>query len=134
MTKKLKIVHFEDDPFLAQLWKIKFEESGFIYSHYIQPPVEKEELVRLILKEDPNLIIMGIIIPGIDGYEATKILKENSKTKGYHIIGFDNLGQEEDKRKALEVGMDAYYIMAEFTHLEFIKKITEHLDNLQKSK
>lgn len=123
-----KIIHFEDDEFLAELYKPKFKEAGFNYNHYLNPPSNKNELVELIINEKPDLIIMDILMPEIDGFEATKILKADKRTKDIPIIGFDNLSQPRDIKQAKDVGMADYFVKATFSPNGFIEKIKKFLD------
>lgn len=130
MEKKVKILHFEDEPFLTQMYAKYLNEAGFIYTFYTNPPQDPKELINLVKKENPDLIIMGIIMPQMDGYTATKILKKNQETNHYPILGLDNLGQPEDKQKALDLGMEDYLIMAEHTPDQLVEKVTDLLKKL----
>ncbi len=123
-----QIIHFEDDQLLGELYKSKFQEAGFNnFKHYLNPPNNEAELIELILTEKPDLIIMGIIMPVMGGFEATTILRANEKTKNIPIIGLDNLSQPQDIKRAKEVGMVDYFIMASITPDKFVEKIKEFL-------
>jgi len=130
--KKYKILQFEDELFLADMYKMKFEEYGFEYKHYLQPPADREEFVNLVVKEKPSLISMDIIMPQIDGFTATEMLKADPRTKNIPIFGLSNLGQKEDVDKAFEVGMDNYFITASITPKEYLNAIRTFLENPKK--
>ncbi len=123
-AKKIKILIFENDSYLSEGYGLKFQMAGFEVKVYEFPP---ENLADEVAKEQPDIISMDIIMPNIDGFEATRTLKEDQRTKNIPIIGFDNLGQKEDIKKALEIGMDEYFIMSHISPQEYVDNIKETL-------
>jgi CheY-like chemotaxis protein len=67
-----------------------------------------EEGVRQARKFKPNLILMDISIPKIDGWEATQQLKSDQDTKAIPIIALTAHALEEDRQKAIQAGCDGY--------------------------
>ena len=82
-----KILHFENDRFIGGVFEVKFESEGFDFKLLAQTPEKSDDLIKLVLEEKPDLIIMGVILPVRDGYTATKILKSNKLTKNIPIFG-----------------------------------------------
>ena len=122
-----KILHFEDDRFLGGVYKVKFEGEGFDYKLQVQTPEKSDDLIKLVLEEKPDLIIMGVILPERDGYVATKILKSNKLTKNIPIFGLDDIGLAEDINKAKESGMTDYLVNAHYTPSEIVDNIKNFL-------
>ncbi len=86
-----------------------------------------EKAIEIVKTEKPDLIIMDIMMPGgIDGLEATRILKNDPETKDSTIIMLTAKGQEADRKKGFEAGADDYFIKP-FSPLELIKKVEEVL-------
>jgi len=86
-----------------------------------------EEAIEIVKTEKPDLIIMDIMMPrGIDGLEATRILKNDPETKDSAIIMLTAKGQEADREKGFEAGADDYFSKP-FSPLELIKKVEEIL-------
>jgi len=86
-----------------------------------------EEAVEVARAEKPDLIIMDIMMPGgVDGLEATSILKKDPKTRDCPIIMLTSQGQEEDVERGYEAGADGYFIKP-FSPLELLNKIEEVL-------
>ena len=86
-----------------------------------------EKAIEIVRAEKPDLIIMDIMMPGgIDGLEATRVLKNDPETKDSTIIMLTAKGQEADREKGLEAGADDYFIKP-FSPLELIKKVEEVL-------
>ncbi len=117
---KPKLLHFEDDAFLLGIYAAKFRTKGFDVASYENP---SSDPVSIVLKEKPDLIIMDIIMPVMDGYAATRILKQDKRTKDIPIFGFCNLGLPEDIKKALDLGMVDYWVPAEHTPDEVVEKV-----------
>lgn len=86
-----------------------------------------EEAIEIGKAEKPHLIIMDIMMPGdIDGLEATKALKSDPETKDSKIIILTAKGQEADREKGFEAGVDDYFAKP-FSPLELIRKVEEIL-------
>jgi len=86
-----------------------------------------EEAIERTKAEKPDLILMDIMMPGgIDGLDATRIIKNDPKTNDCKIIMLTAKGQEVDKKKGIEVGADDYFTKP-FSPLKLIQKIEEVL-------
>jgi CheY-like chemotaxis protein len=86
-----------------------------------------EEAIEIVKAEKPDMIIMDIMMPGgMDGLEATRILKNNPETKDCKIIMLTAKGQQADRQKGIEAGADDYFSKP-FSPLELIKKVEEVL-------
>ena len=86
-----------------------------------------EEALEIVKDEKPELIIMDVMMPGgMDGLEATRILKNDPATKDCKIIMLTAKGQQTEREKGLEAGADDYFVKP-FSPLELIKKVEEFL-------
>ncbi|MBW2605872.1 MAG: response regulator [Deltaproteobacteria bacterium] len=86
-----------------------------------------EKAIEIAKAEKPELIIMDIMMPGgMDGLEATRILKNDPETKDCTIVMLTAKGQQADREVGLEVGADDYFSKP-FSPLELIKKVEEIL-------
>jgi two-component system cell cycle response regulator DivK len=74
----------------------------------------------------PDLILMDIQLPGIDGYEATRRIKANSETRKIPVIAVTSYALSGDDVKAFEAGCDAY-VAKPFSPREVLAKIRDHL-------
>ncbi len=82
--------------------------------------------VKLAIKEKPDLIIMDIQLPDIDGMEATKRIKESEEASGIPIIAFTSYAMAGDREKALNSGF-AGYIEKPINMKTFMADIEKHL-------
>ncbi len=86
------------------------------------------QALRMLSKEDYDLVVTDINMPGMDGYELTKTIRETPGLKSLPVIMLTTLGSEEEKKKGEEVGADEYLVKGSFDpneFLEIIRKYTE---------
>lgn len=88
--------------------------------------VAGEEGLELAAKHVPNLILMDIQLPGIDGYEVTRRVKANPALRHIPIIAVTSYALSGDEVKAMEAGCDAY-VTKPFDPVELLAKIREFL-------
>ncbi|MFA5022669.1 MAG: response regulator [Candidatus Paceibacterota bacterium] len=118
-----KVLIVEDDEFLRSLNAKRLETEGF----KVAVAVDGQNAIDLIPKEMPNLIFLDLLLPGVDGFEVLKKIKEDPKTKDIPVIVFSNLGQKEDIEKAHALGAIDFLVKANFTLDDVVLKIKEIL-------
>ena len=114
-----KILIIVDDKFLRELISRKLKEEGFD----IGEAIDGEEGIKKVKEENPDLVLLDLILPGIDGFEVLSKVKEDPKISSIPIIILSNLGQREEVEKGLKLGAIDYLIKAHFTPGEIIEKI-----------
>ena len=117
MAKKVLII--EDDKFLRELIGQKLLKEGYD----IAEAVDGEKGIKSAKDEKPDLILLDLILPGMDGFEVLIKIKEDSKTAQIPVIILSNLGQKDEIEKGLKMGATDYLIKAHFTPGEIIDKI-----------
>lgn len=118
-TVARKILIIEDDKFLRDLIQQKLNKEGFT----TVTAIDGEEGVRMAQSESPHLVLLDLILPGIDGFEVLKKLKEDQKTSSIPVIVLSNLGQKEDMERTLKDGAEDFMVKAHFTPSEIVAKI-----------
>jgi DNA-binding response OmpR family regulator len=114
-----KILIVEDDRFLRELIARKLRNEGY----EVLEAVDGEEGLKRIKEEKPDLVLLDLILPGIDGFEVLAKAKEDPDTAQIPVIILSNLGQREEVEKGLKLGAIDYLIKAHFTPGEIIEKI-----------
>lgn len=114
-----KILIVEDDKFLRDLISKKLSSEGF----EISSAVDGEQGISTAKEFMPELILLDLILPGIDGFEVLAQLKTDTLTANIPVIILSNLGQREDVEKSLKLGAVDYLVKAHFTPNEIIEKI-----------
>lgn len=117
MAKKILLI--EDDKFLRELIAQKLIREGFKVSE----AVDGEEGIKKIKSEKPDLILLDLILPGIDGFEVLSRMREEPTLISIPVIILSNLGQREDVERGLKMGAVDYLIKAHFTPGEIIDKV-----------
>ena len=100
----MKILIVEDNEMNRDMLSRRLIKKGF----EIIIAVDGEEGVKKTLNEKPDLILMDMSLPVMDGWEATKKLKSNSETSKIPIIALTAHAMAQDKEKALAAGCDEY--------------------------
>ena len=117
MPKNILIV--EDDKFLRELIVRKLTQEGYKVSEAI----DGEQGIKKIKEEKPDLVLLDLILPGIDGFEVLARAKSDSAVSKIVIIILSNLGQKEDVDRGLAGGAADYLIKAHMTPGEIVEKI-----------
>ncbi len=119
MSKNILII--EDDRFLRELIARKLGNEGY----NISEAIDGEEGIKKIQEEKPDLVLLDLILPGIDGFEVLSRMKEitDESVSKIPVIILSNLGQREDVERGLKLGAVDFLIKAHFTPGEIIEKV-----------
>jgi len=114
-----KILLIEDDKFLRELIIQKLGKEGYDVT---EAPEGEAGLAKM--KEDkPDLVLLDLILPGIDGFEVLSRMKKDPDLAQISVIILSNLGQRDDMQKGIALGAKDYLIKAHFTPGEIVEKI-----------
>ena len=90
--KSIHVLLIEDDTFLANIYKTKFEMEGFVVD-----VAENGELgLKEVQKRQPDLVLLDILLPKMDGFTVLQHMKEDAELKNIPVILLTNLGQKDD--------------------------------------
>ncbi len=117
-----KVLIVEDHPDMRELLSWQIELMGFV------PIAAKhgKEGVEKAISEKPNLVLMDIMMPGMDGRETARALRANPETRDIPILAATALFRDSDLKSCLEAGCNAY-IVKPFTFQELQKKLREFI-------
>src|SRR3989344_4489080 len=118
-SAKRTILIVEDEPFLCEMYKTKFESLGY----KVLTTENGEQGIEMMRKEKPDLVLLDIIMPVLDGYSVLKIVRNDPELKDRLIVIFSNLGQEEEITKGMQLGADDYLVKSDHTPTELLKKV-----------
>ncbi len=99
-----RILIIEDNPANMKLASLLLRNAG----HTVQCAVDAETGLTLVRGERPDLILMDIQLPGMDGLAATSLLKQDPATAGIPVIALTALAMKTDEEKSQAAGCDAY--------------------------
>ncbi len=120
-----KILIVEDDAIISEMYANKFKEAGF--DVYLAK--DGQEALDKSLEIKPNLVLLDVVLPKMDGFEVLKKIKEDPKLKNdVKVILLTNLGEQKDIDKGLAMGAETYLIKAHYTPGKVVEKIKEILE------
>ena len=114
------IFYVEDDENIRQLVVYALNNSGFVAEGF----EDSASLFERLETELPQVILLDIMLPGLDGFEVLKMLRKNSKSSSIAILMLSAKGNEMDKVNALNLGADDYLVKP-FGIMELIARIKE---------
>lgn len=118
------ILIVDDQADVRRLLEIVLRAKG---RHLVQAE-SGEEAIEVVRQNRPDLILLDVMMPGgMDGYETTRLLKEDPAFVGCPIIAMTAKVQEQDRIDALEAGADDY-IGKPFDMAELKEKVERYLD------
>jgi len=125
MPKRILLV--DDESGLVAMVKMRLEANDY----EVIVAYEGQEALEKTKKEKPDLIILDLMLPKIDGYKVCGLLKKDTRYARIPIIMFSAKAQEEDAKLGKEVGADAY-ITKPFEPQALLAKIKELLGQADK--
>lgn len=117
-----RILLIEDNPMNMTLAIFLLESGG----HSVLSAMDAEAGLRLAREQRPDLILMDIQLPDMDGLEATAILKKDEATRAIPVIALTALAMKGDEERIRAAGCDGY-IAKPLAYREFLATISAHL-------
>jgi len=120
MPKKILIV--DDEPNIVVSLQFLMSQCGY----EVHTAANGEEAIEIIMKFNPDLVLLDVMLPGIDGYEVCEIVRLDPKWRGMKIIFLSAKGKEEDIAKGMVLGADDY-ITKPYSNKEVKEKVKKLL-------
>ena len=120
---KQKILIIDDEPDMVYAVQMRLETSGY----QVVTALDGNEGLEKARKENPDLIILDVMLPNLDGYKISRMLKFDEKYKNIPIIMFTARGQRDDIKLGYEVGVDVYLVKP-FEWKVLLEEINKLLD------
>ncbi len=114
-----RVLLAEDDRFLRKAAGAMLRRQGFT----VLTAEDGEEALRIARAETPDLILLDLIMPKMQGFEVLKALKCDPQTSTIPVIILSNLGQESDSKAAREMGALDYWVKANLDLEELVRRI-----------
>lgn len=121
MTKKIFLI--EDDPSLSKIYNARLGKEG--YAVFLA--AEGFEGLRRVGEEEPDLVILDLILPGMSGFEILRQLKSDPKTKHIPVLVLTILEQDEDVKEALRLGASGYLFKSDTGTDDLVAQVKKHL-------
>lgn len=123
MHTNTKIALIEDDPDLQDMFNMKLKLEGY----RAVCADNGADAIKLINKEKPDMILLDLLLPKMDGFEVLKSIRKSKdkKIRTTPVIVVTNLSSEEDVQEARKLGADEYLLKVRITPSIVIKKISK---------
>ena len=122
MPKEILIV--DDEPDVVVPMQFLMEQQGYS----VMAAYRGEDALDLIYQYKPDLVLLDIMLPGIDGWEVCEIIRLNPNYRDIKIVFLTAKGRDEDIAKGLALGADAY-ITKPFSNAELVATVNKLLEN-----
>ena len=113
-----KVMIVDDDPSIVVALEFLMEQNGY----EVQVARSGEEAIESIPKFEPDLILLDIMLPGIDGYEVCEILRLKPAWRNIRVVFLTAKGSEENIARGMVLGADAY-IVKPFTNQDVVDTV-----------
>ena len=120
---KAKIMVVDDNPFICELMQSRLEANGY----KVIIAFDGEEALGKAKKEHPDLILLDVTMPGINGFEVAGKLKENPKTEDIAVVMVTAHGEHDTVMKALSTADIAGYVLKPFKPEDLLSAIEDAL-------
>lgn len=118
---KGKILIIEDDRYISKMYQLKLSLEGYV----VQVADNGRLGVDKVKEFMPDIILLDILMPELDGFEVLQIIKSDENTKDIPVLIMSNLGQEDHIQKGMEMGAVGYIVKSQFTPSKVVETIKE---------
>lgn len=125
-----KILLVDDDLTLSQMYQERLTIEGF----EVEVAQSGQEALIMVDKSRPDLILLDIMMPGLDGFQILEKLRDNPATKNIPILLVTALIQETMRIKGRQLGASDFIVKSETTPGQLVLKIKEHLPSADEAK
>lgn len=119
MSDGKKILIVEDDSFIRDIYQVKFNQEGFD----VTTAENGLEAIKKLEKDTPDVILLDVIMPYMDGMEVLRKIKSSNDWKDIPIIMLTNISEKEKVNEGMKQGVSDYLIKSHFTPSEVVQKV-----------
>lgn len=122
-TKPKKILLVEDDDALANVYMMRLEVEGFEAKRV----ADGEQALAIAREYRPDLILLDVMMPKVSGFDVLDILRNTPETGNVKVIVLTALSQENDRKRAEDLGADDFLVKSQVVIADVIDRIRHHL-------
>jgi len=119
-----KILLVEDDPLIVKIYTTRLTADGY----QVFSAENGEAGLAVAEKETPDLIVLDIMMPRIDGYGVLEKVRANPRLKHIPILVYSNLAVDEEITRAKNMGANEFIVKADLSPTEMVNKIKSYLE------
>ncbi|OGM21232.1 hypothetical protein A2714_05495 [Candidatus Woesebacteria bacterium RIFCSPHIGHO2_01_FULL_38_9] len=122
-TSQKAILIVEDDPVLLKMYSEKFSFEGF----KVLNARDGEEALKVSMGDNVDIILLDIMLPRMSGTDFLAILRQNPKGKSIPVVALTNLTADEERQKAIKLGVEEYLVKAMQTPEKVVEIVKKYL-------
>jgi DNA-binding response OmpR family regulator len=115
----MKILIIEDEEALSSVLKEKFEAEGY----FVSAAKDGEEGLSAADKVMPDIILLDLILPKMDGFQVLEKLKADPDKKSIPVVVLSNLGEDSSIKRAILLGAADYFVKTQHPIKEIVEKV-----------
>lgn len=123
MAKKKKILIIEDDSFVVKVFLERLQDEGF----EVAVATNGEEGLRMTRAEKPDLVLLDLILPQMNGFDYLRKVKKDSQSRKIPVLILSNLGQDEDVSLGKKLGAVDYLVKTSHPLRSVVEKIKKYI-------
>jgi DNA-binding response OmpR family regulator len=118
-----KILFVEDDPLIVKIYTTRLQADGY----QVFSADNGEAGLKIAEEQLPNLVVLDIMMPRMDGFGVLAKLRANESLKSVPVLVYSNLAQEEEIARAKQMGATEFIIKANLSPTEMVAKIKQYV-------
>jgi DNA-binding response OmpR family regulator len=118
-----KILFVEDDDALAGVYLVRLQAEGFD----VKRVANGEEALAAATEFKPDLVLLDVMMPKVSGFDVLDILRNTPETANVKVVMLTALSQENDRKRAEELGADDYLVKSQVVITDVIDRLKHHL-------
>jgi two-component system, OmpR family, response regulator len=118
-ARKPRVLIVDDDPLIRGVVRAVLEDGSYV----LEEAASGEEALEVADRHPPDVVLLDVMMPGINGFEVATRMKSDVRLKGAVIVMLTAKNAPEDRRRGMEVGADAYFTKP-FSPLELLTTLS----------
>lgn len=119
-----KILIVEDDPLIVKIYTTRLKADGYD----VLSAENGEEGIKIAEESFPDLIILDVMMPRVDGFAVLERLRKNPSFKDTPILMYSNLNNEEEIERAIKMGVTEFLVKANLSPTQMVLKMKQYAD------
>lgn len=111
----------EDEPILQEMVQMELEQAKYD----VCVASDGEAGLAMVREKCPQLLLLDLMLPKMNGYEVLEAIKKDESIKSIPVIILSNLGQEQEKQRAMDLGAHSFYIKATLDLDQLVQTVGE---------
>lgn len=124
-----KIILADDDPFMIQIYSTRLSKDG----HQIISCTDGQQAVDKAKEINPDLIVLDIMLPKLNGLDALSAIKADSRLKHIPVVILSNLSHPEEREEAQKRGAEEFLAKVQFTPSQVVAVLQKYLSGASSS-